>query len=140
MYVHKCGGAFVADPNQSICPYCHDKINLQQGVMGAFRLVFRHIDSGAVSEFDLIDGQYLYIGRNNLKNANPYISSKHLRVVKQGNKLYLAHVGKNPTRIAFASTPKTYLLKTGEVRTNDPRLNGAIFQLADSKFEVSVKK
>ena len=71
MYVHKCGGAFVADPNQSICPYCHDKINLQQGVMGAFRLVFRHIDSGAVSEFDLIDGQYLYIGRNNLKNANP---------------------------------------------------------------------
>ena len=140
IHVHECGGAFVADPGQSSCPYCQAKIVIQQRSKGTTQLLFRHIDTGIISKFDLVDGQYMCIGRNNLKNASPYISSRHLRVMKQGKKLYLAHVGKNPTQITFASNSCTYQLKTGEIKINDPKLKGAVFQLADSRFEISVKR
>ncbi len=140
IYVHECGGAFVANPGQSTCPYCQAKISIQQRSKGSTQLLFRHIDTGTISKFDLVDGQYLHIGRDNLKNTSAYVSSKHVRLMKQGKKLYLTHVGKNPTRITFASDSCTYRLKTGEIRIDDPKLNGAVFQLADSRFEVSVKK
>ena len=139
IYVHECGGAFVANPGQSTCPYCHAIISIQQRPKGTIQLLFRHVDTGIISKFDLADGQYTYIGRDNLNGTSSYVSSKHLRVMKQGKKLYLAHVGKNPTRITFASNSCTYKLKTGEIRIDDPKLNGAVFQLADSRFEVTVK-
>ncbi len=99
-HTHHCGGSFVMDQGQSECPWCQKKVSHKTHVTNV-DLIFTNVQTGKKEQLSIPNGKFIYLGRKTLPDASSYVSSKHLRLYRQGEQLYIKHVGKNATTIQF---------------------------------------
>ncbi len=95
-WIHRCGQAFVGDASTTACPWCADPVTIKDtagtllivvpAIQGRFRTPIKH-------------GETIRLGRANLAGLPGTVSSKHLEISRQGDRLFLRHIGSNPTLI-----------------------------------------
>lgn len=134
---HHCGGAFVMDQALANCPWCGEKISKRHQTNLA--LVFTNRQTGKKVHIAIAESTFVYLGRKTLPDASSYISSKHIRVYHQGTKLYLKHVGSNPTIIQFPGENHAYTLSSHLFSTRDKAVKKAYLRLADTVFEMDIQ-
>lgn len=97
MVIHDCGEAFVHFPNQQSCPWCNASIagQLKPHVT---QLKLNIPVMGARYSIDLEDRKPIILGRNNL-GGHATVSGQHLEITPMGDRLFLRHIGRNPTQM-----------------------------------------
>jgi len=97
MVIHDCGESFVHENNQQTCPWCGASIAGQlQPHISSIKLTIPLLS--ARYSIQLQDRHAVILGRQNL-GGHPTVSSKHLEITPMGDRLFLRHLGRHPTRI-----------------------------------------
>lgn len=136
--IHACGSAFVHDGALTLCPDCSAPITMpvakpaHQAATGAATLVVTNTAIGEVASFALNDGDTLILGRINLPGASARVSGKHLEIRRFGDRLYLRHLGRNPTVLSGQNR------RLGEkwLRIDQLRRTPFSIALADTQVEI----
>ncbi len=131
-WIHKCGHAFVGGESASSCPWCGDAVTIKNtsdtlliiipAIQGRFRTPLRH-------------GETIRLGRANLAGLPGTVSSRHLEISRQGDRLFLRHTGSNPTLIERQG--QWWKLDTHWVETDDIAATPMTLRLADTDITLS---
>lgn len=135
LVLHDCGGVFVLDKGQTSCPWCQASIGaLPQPDIQALKLTL----PGAKRKYrvPLVEGKTLVLGRANLGGATAAVSSKHLELTPMGKRIFLRHIGRNPTQIL--KDGQWYQLKSIWLELDDIALAPIPLKLADLHIDIGV--
>jgi len=143
IYVHDCGTAFVHETGRHRCPGCGVKIpalvaiDQPQPSTNAPTITLEHIQSGQKVSFPLPEGQFIFLGRDNLPNASGCVSTRHLQIYRQNQTLYVSSLGRNGTGIELATQLGQYRLNEMQDTITNSRLSDAILLLGDTKYKMT---
>jgi len=135
MVIHDCGNAFVHHHGQSICPWCQGNIEGER-ISSIKRLKITIPSSGARYGVDLQDGQTAVLGRSNLGQGAEKVSGKHLEITPSGNRIFLRHLGRNPT--AILKNGKWYNLRETWISYDEMTEAPISFKLADMLIDIGM--
>ena len=95
-WIHDCGQAFVRGPRIRRCPWCNGRL-VQPGPAPKLRIILP--ETGGRFSISLEDGASVHLGRANLPGLPGTVSSRHLTLIRKGERLHLQHTGRHPTLI-----------------------------------------
>lgn len=135
MVIHDCANAFVYEEHTTHCPFCGDPV-LQKIPPNLCVLKITLPCQKTKYRLDLEDGKMTTLGRVNLGRSLTMVSSRHLEITPIGQRLFLRHIGRNPTQILRNGTwyklDKTWI-DVGEI-TQAP----ITMKLADVHIELGI--
>lgn len=135
LHVHGCGNAFVIDPGENRCPVCGD---VYESKSARFKLIAKNLITGRETSFDLPDGTPVFLGRDTLPGASPYVSSRHVRIHREGKILHIKQVGRNSTRVALSGNNEVFKLVIFHENLLSPHLKDAVFTLGDMSLKIRI--
>lgn len=129
-WIHDCGAAFVADATTTACPECGVSIRIPNGKK---ELKIQLLPTGARFGVVIKDQNPIILGRSTMTGLPPTVSGRHLEILPFKGKLFLRHVGTNPTLIQQGG--QWYQLQ--EIWIDEPGPNVPIeLQLADQRLNI----
>jgi len=130
-WIHDCGAAFVADATTTTaCPDCGASIQIPSGKK---QLKIQLLPTGGRFGVEIKDQTPIILGRSTMTGLPPTVSGRHLEILPFKGKLFLRHVGSNPTLIQQGG--QWYQLQ--ETWLDEPGPNAPIeLQLADQRLNI----
>jgi len=135
MVIHDCGGAFVLGANQARCPYCSASILSDR--MKQINMLKISIPSvSARFGLDLQNGKPIILGRGNFGGETALVSGHHLEITPIGRRIFLRHLGRNPTHIF--KDGQWYNLSETWIELDDITQASIPMKLADLQIDIGV--
>ncbi len=133
--IHDCGNAFVITSSHKHCPWC--QVSIEGDVLPRISQLKVTIPTlGTRYGLTLHDGQPIILGRGNLGGQKPSVSGRHLEITPIGQRVFLRHIGRNPTRMLKGG--QWHNLHETWVSLDDMALAPIALKLADLHIDISV--
>jgi len=135
MVIHDCANAFVYDEHTTHCPFCADLVS-QKLTPNLCALRISLPSQKTKYRLDLEDGKMMTLGRANLGTSLSMVSGRHLEITPMGQRLFLRHVGRNPTQIL--RNGKWYKLDKTWIDVGEIAQAPITMKLADVHIDLSI--
>lgn len=135
LYIHRCGGVFVADSKNGTCPHCASRYDLGEPTI-RLRITLRR--TGKTADFPVHEGRSITLGRDNLPSLSGFVSGKHLRVTLQSDEIQVTHIGRHPSWVINEAWRQKYKLTTFQDRSSGKVLEKMRFKMADEMVRLEI--